>query len=51
MESIERSNGCVARNTLIREMGMPVGICEDIISVRYPYEVLFVESRKRKEDC
>lgn len=35
MESIDRGNGCVARNTLIREMGMPVGICEDIISVWY----------------
>ena len=34
MNAIENGNGCVARNVLIRKMGMPVAVCESLISVR-----------------
>lgn len=33
MNAIENGNGYVARNVLIRKMGMPVGVCESLISV------------------
>lgn len=33
LRSIEANKGCVSRNALIRELAMPLGVCDDIISV------------------
>ena len=34
LDGIERNKGCYAKSLIIREMGMPIGVCEDIIDVR-----------------
>ena len=33
LEAIDQNGGFVARNALIRQLGMPVGVCETIIQV------------------
>lgn len=36
LEAIDKSDGFIARNALIRQLGMPVGVCETIIQVGAP---------------
>ena len=33
LRAIEANKGCVSRNALIRELAMPLGVCDDIIGV------------------
>ena len=34
LEAIDKNGGFIARNALIRQLGMPVGVCETIIQVK-----------------
>lgn len=33
LDKIDQAKGCYARSLIIREMGIPIGICEDILNV------------------
>ena len=34
MAIVEKNGGCVSRNALIRQMALPIGVCDDLIGVR-----------------